>query len=130
MATRGHGRVEKTTTRVDQIMAKKETLESIKKRGLVLSILRDKTTKAPLCMCYQEQVEAVAELMIGEKWRETHEVVDSPPAIILSDIQVLLAMAPVMQVKMPRGGAGMGQMFQPARGPQQQFADDDDDGGC
>lgn len=105
-------------------MAKKETLENLKKRGLVLAMIRDKTTKAPVCMCYQEQVEAVAELMIGKAWGETHDVVDSPPAIMLSDIQVLLAMAPVMQVKLPKGGVSAGQ-FSPRR--MEQDDDDDDD---
>jgi hypothetical protein len=112
---------------------KEISLDEYKKRGLVLAIIRNKETHENVCMCYHEQVKAVAELMIGKDWDKTHEVVDSPPAIILSDVQVLLAMAPVMQVKMPRGGpvAGPG-MFAPMRptSPMQQYAgegDDDDD---
>lgn len=80
-----------------------EQLDTLTKRGLVFAILRNKQTKEAVCMSYKEHIEAIAELFIGNKWNETYEVVNSAPCIIFSDVQVLLAMAPIMQINMPNG---------------------------
>jgi len=107
---------------------KKESLDELKKRGLVWAILRDIETKEARCMCYHEQIEAVAELLIGKAWKSTHEVVDSPICVILSDAQILMAMGPVVQGKViPREGMAPGQMFQPVGRQRSSAFDADDD---
>jgi len=100
------------------------SLEDLKKRGLILSILKNKETHEQVCMCYKEQCEAVALLFLGKNWGDKYMIENSPPAIILADTQVLLAMAPVMQVEMPAmakmrpgGGMGGGGMFGGGRPP-------------
>ena len=55
-----------------------ETLDALRKRGIVLAVLRNIESKELVCMCYKNQVDAVAELFLGKNWKDKYKVEDSP----------------------------------------------------